>query len=161
MAAPSWKPTPVKGNRPGSRELKRGDKGADVVTVQLFLGLEPSGTWDAATQKAMIGYQRSHKLADSGRADREFWGAVIPRIIRWRRMGEAGTEIRLVQSALAAFGYMDPRAVTGRYGMVTNRAVYGFRTSMGLRGSTKVDLPMWESLFDLQYQAERRSLITT
>jgi peptidoglycan hydrolase-like protein with peptidoglycan-binding domain len=150
-------PEPVEGHRPGSRELKRGDEGTDVKMVQLFLGANATGKYDAATQKLVMQFQELNHIPDTGNADKDFWAYLIPRVIRWKRMGEAGREIRIVQAALITFGYQ-AGPVSGRYGMVMNRALYVLRGEKGIVGSTKIDRFVWETLFDLQWQYVAPSL---
>ncbi len=144
-------PEPVDGHRPGSRELKFKDIGPDVSTLQVFLDVPMTGTFDKITATRLSEFQQQNNLTVNGVAGEEFWGFIIPRTIRWRRMGEGGREIRLVQAALVAFGYQGAPA-TGRYGMITNTALYHLRGEKGIAGSTKIDRLVWESLFDLQWQ---------
>ena len=151
MAKP-WKPEPVEADhQPGSRTLKRGDKGDDVRFLQVLLGVKTTGEYDAATQKAMITYHTTHGLSDDGDADEWFWASIIPRVIRWKRMGEAGREIRTIESALVTFGYM-AGPPTGRYGIIMSRALHQLRQDRGIAGATKVDNLVWGALFDLRFQ---------
>jgi peptidoglycan hydrolase-like protein with peptidoglycan-binding domain len=144
----TFTPEPVDGDRPGSRELTIGDEGLDVKTLQLFVRAAPTGVFDEATARALRDYQTHHGLSGDGAATRDFWLELLPRKIMWRRMGDGGRDIRLLQAALSAFGYMPAeQEVTARYGMVMNRAVRALRDEKGMRGATKIDSLVWTSLF--------------
>lgn len=157
ISVAAFEPKKITGEKLGSRELVKDDEGTDVVALQWFLDVDRTGTFDKATERSLSSYQRTHNLTVTGSADREFWAYLIPRVIRWKRMGEAGPDIRLIQSALCAFGYQ-AGPVTGRYGVITNRALQNLRTEIGVTGATKIDSNVWGAMFDLQFQYVRQDI---
>jgi peptidoglycan hydrolase-like protein with peptidoglycan-binding domain len=145
-------PEPMEGNRPGSRELSNGDTGKDVEWLQLFLGIEATGTYDGLTELYVKAYQLTMGLEQTGEADKRWWEAILPVRVRWRRQGEAGRDVRMIESALIAFGYQ-PGPVQGRFGIVMSRALRQLRADKGMNGNPKIDRMTWEVLFDFQYAA--------
>lgn len=146
-----WEPRPVKGIKPGSRDLHGGEHGPDVLAVQWYVGAEPTGVYDEQTMKAVVMHCAHTGLPLQPHIDGEWWRATFPKRITWRRMGEGGREIRLIESALIAFGYMQGPA-DGRYGVRMQRGVRACRARAGIPGTVKVDRLVWGVLFDLQHQ---------
>jgi hypothetical protein len=55
----------------GTRELKRGDRGEDVTTLQRKLGVEPTGHFNEDTE-AKVNYLRRVLSLEDGSVDSEF-----------------------------------------------------------------------------------------
>jgi peptidoglycan hydrolase-like protein with peptidoglycan-binding domain len=63
---------------PGNRVLRLGNTGRDVYELQGLLqvlghAVPRTGNFDAATEQAVIAFQRKHKLVDSGLVNRVTW----------------------------------------------------------------------------------------
>lgn len=61
-----------KGKVFGDRELKRGDSGEDVKSLQVRLGIEPSGHFNEATERKINWLQRVKGQKETGKVDSDF-----------------------------------------------------------------------------------------
>lgn len=145
-----WEPRPVVGTKPGSRCLYDGENGTDVLTIQHYLAVEPTGVYDEATQEAVVMWRARAGLPLHPFVDGQMWAHLFPARIKWRRMGEGGREVRLFESALIAFGYAEGPA-RGIYGVRMQRGLRTARARAGIAGTVKMDRLCWGLLFDLQF----------
>ncbi len=78
VVGPATWSTLMKTVEPGKRLLRQGYSGADVYELQGLLQVnghlvQRSGKYDAETKSAVIAFQRSHRLHDSGIVDEVVW----------------------------------------------------------------------------------------
>lgn len=62
---------------PGSRTLRRGDEGTDVVYLQARLGVTADGKFGGATEAAVRTYQGTHGLSPDGVVGRQTWSSLL------------------------------------------------------------------------------------
>lgn len=159
--------------------LRRGDTGMEVRLVQFWLRLAADnytslapinvdGSFGAATQNAVTGFQSLFGLTADGLVGRATWNklnevalAVANEIVEPNvapgqftttvREGSRGTAVRAVQfylRRLAAY-YSDIPTVTvdGVFGSATTKAVKAWQTRAGLTVDGVVGLLTWNSLY--------------
>lgn len=56
--------------------LSLNSEGADVTRLQRILGVRETGTFDQATEEALVRYQRAASLPATGVADAKTWTAL-------------------------------------------------------------------------------------
>lgn len=158
-------PTPdtFDGPLPGSRALTIGDSGQDVMFLQVYLGLERTGTFDEDTALAVYSLKERRSLAPArtgkkrkpkdlqahGSISINDWRLIFPR--HWPRLrpGEGGRPARVLIAALiAATGRLDMpcRSVLGVAGV---RVLRQFQRDEGLQPTGRVSIMEWGRLVAL------------
>lgn len=145
---------PVPGGKLGCREIGPGDTGEDVRVLQAFLGVEATGDFGPGTEDTLRGVQSAAGLPVTGAFDAETWNLLVPVHRRWRRIGDVGRDVRLVQAGLYARGLLD-RPPSARFDHATGNAL---RALSGRPGLPKIDSLVWEGLFDIHSLIERPRL---
>jgi len=76
MAGRKSIPWPLQGERifgPVSSRSRWVHDGDDINTIQEAVGVEPSGSYDEDTRRAVVKYQQENDLPVTGTVDRKLW----------------------------------------------------------------------------------------
>lgn len=167
------------------RELSVGSSGSGVYTLQYYLAyislfvpsvLSPAvdGTYGEGTRDAVISYQSSYGLNQSGVVDEATWesientyysilreipyeyeeGLILPFPGRVLRLGIYGGDVRALQEYLNYIGQSYPEiprvTVDGDFGVGTREAVRAFIRTFGLPGNEeRVTAQVWNSIINV------------
>ncbi|MCL2499459.1 MAG: N-acetylmuramoyl-L-alanine amidase [Defluviitaleaceae bacterium] len=151
-------------------DLRRGMEGPSIRQVQERLNitganprLATDGRFGPLTEAAVIAFQRSRGLAQTGVVGIITWNALFsnepaplpptqpsvwppyPGVVL--RRGMEGPSIRQVQERLNVLGANPRLATDGRFGPLTEAAVIAFQRSRGLSSDGAVGPITWSSLF--------------
>lgn len=126
----------------GSRTLRVGDSGNDVIQLQNHLngagfvtGGPANGSFDAATRAAVSAFQGYADISPTGTADdltyyqlwlRSFWGG------RNLKEGLAGADVLFLQRALNGLSGRNALDLDGRFGPATATAVRDFQRASNI-----------------------------
>ncbi|HET7568469.1 MAG TPA: peptidoglycan-binding protein [Gaiellaceae bacterium] len=137
---------------PPSTPLKPGDSGSQVTLLQKALEAlgfatgKPDGTYGPSTTNAVKQFQNSKELTADGIAGSATIAALRQALAgesggggttsaqaptTTLKPGDSGTQVTLLQQALAALGY-SPGTADGTYGSGTKQAVSAFQQAQGL-----------------------------
>src|SRR4051812_3109170 len=140
-----------------------GSAGGAVDDAQALLGVTASGSFDRATRKSVLAYQRAHDLPRTGALDDPTWASLDPasatrrvpdwkpgRAVRWAhahgdptiRRAAAGKSVFALQTALR----LDASMRNGFYGAQTRAAVVAIKTAAGLPATALVNADVWAVL---------------
>jgi peptidoglycan hydrolase-like protein with peptidoglycan-binding domain len=165
---PPLEPAPLSPEGPsGMPTLRRGDRGAEVLALQLLLAeRDPSfdvssgpGVFGPRTERQVRSLQRAAGLPRSGGADRCVWEALwpTPTVPSERppvesapptlRRGDCGADVALLNALLAARSPgFDPGPVPAVYGRATVAEVKRLQRSLRVRRSGRADATVWSAL---------------
>ncbi len=165
-------------------EIKEGDRGEDVRLIQFYLNMIAEfndfiptvpidGIFGPQTRNAVIAFQQSEGIPQTGVIDRQTWDALYSRYVStvaglppdYRgggaavypgdilRRGMSGNNVRLIQTYLARIAEYDSNIpkiqVTGYFGPETENAVLAFQRQYGLPPRGIVGLNTWNAIADL------------
>lgn len=156
--SPTPTPTPTPTEDPGPEPLLAfGDTGLRVRNLQARLDqlewFEPpmTGEYDAATRRAVRGFQEKRGFDVTGEVDRRTWRRVVAMSRQPSRdemfnrsgpalyaPGDSGDEVREIQARLRQIGWFFGD-VTDRYGPQTTEAVTGFQEKRQVPATGEVD----------------------
>lgn len=172
---------PVASSPPATpRPLARpGDTGERVRELQARLEqiawyLEPAitGRYDAATEKAVSGFQRKRGLEATGVVDRRTWQRLLDMTRRPTAaemtpppapgptiLGpeDSGRQVRELQARLKQIAWYFDR-VTGSYDAATEEAVAGFQDKRGFAATGEVDRRTWDRLLEMTWEPTQDEL---
>jgi hypothetical protein len=111
-AAPVWGGNDWYSGLPGARELHGDERGRDVLFLQLFLQLAPTGSYDESTQAAIVRMKATRGMEATPHVSTEVWQQLLPRYRPKLRRGDTGQRVRMVSAAVAATGVLDVERVT-------------------------------------------------
>lgn len=137
---------------PGTRELKPGDKGDDVVFLQLATGC-PShgGTFDRETA-AYVRLLNERLGVGGDTAHEETWlGLLRYRSNHVLERGNTGLRVRVFQAALVAYDWDNNLEITGWFDRPTEQAVRQMQETLGLRVTGRVRLPEWTAALEAKH----------
>lgn len=142
--------SPTANVTPPTASLKPGDSGTQVTLLQkalAALGFSPGkadGTYGPGTTKAVKDFQNSKELTADGIAGPTTISALAQALgggtgqatsaqapTTTLKPGDSGTQVTLLQQALATLGY-SPGKADGTYGAGTKKAVGAFQKAQGL-----------------------------
>ncbi|MBI5157751.1 MAG: peptidoglycan-binding protein [Acidimicrobiia bacterium] len=115
--------------------LRTGDRGDRVLELQRLLaaaGHNPGpldGVFGSKTAAAVSAFQQAASLPVTGIADQATWDRLAGAVVLLRR-GSTGNDVLEVQTRLANLGY-PPRGLDGKYGLLTEAAVWAFQQGSG------------------------------
>ena len=115
--------------------LKAGDRGDRVLELQRLLaaaGHNPGpldGVFGPKTTAAARAFQQAASLPVTGIVDQTTWDRLAGGVVMLRR-GSTGNDVLEVQTRLANLGY-PPRGFDGKYGLLTEAAVWAFQQGSG------------------------------
>lgn len=174
-----------------SRDLSEGDSGDGVLSIQYFLsyialfvnsvqGAALDGSFGPTTKEAVITFQRTYGLPETGVVDRATWdrienvyqsmienqdfsfreGRILPFPGRVLRTGTEGDDVRVLQEYLNFIARSYPEIpvvnVDGVFGPSTAAQVAAFKETFGITGTPdRVAAPAWDaiaSIYDDLYQ---------
>ncbi len=157
-------PAPAASPRGSSRPFAwLGTSGDQVRRAQQLLGGQVTGSFNKATRKRLIAFQKSHDLPRTGTLDKPTWASLDPRTRiqhapRWTQheaaawgidhgspalhRSSAGTAPYALQVALR----MPERLRTGFVGSRTSAAVSRFRVDHGMSHTSEVTPKVWDLL---------------
>ena len=118
-----------------------GNRGVDVMAIQLLVGVAADGVFGAGTESAVKAFQSSHGLVADGIVGPATWSAMTPTV----RAGSSGPAVRVLQTELNAKARIS-LAVDGQFGPATDTAVRNFQSSHGLSVDGIVGQNTWRTL---------------
>lgn len=163
-------------------ELRRGMSGGGVLVLQYYLSyiaafvptvraVTVDGSFGELTEQAVISFQRTYGLPETGVVDRLVWdrmqniyyglvselvyefdeGNILPFPGRILRIGTEGDDVRVLQSYLLYISERYPQipalTVDGIYGTATAAAVEAFQDVFGLpKTSGRVNSFVWDAI---------------
>ncbi len=163
---PRTTPCPAQATAPftSSRQLAwLGSSGADVALAQGLMGTRKTSSFDAATRRSVLRYQRHHELPRTGALDGSTWASLLPssaerHVPRWTparaalfgrntgypalRRSSAGRAVYALQTALR----LPANRRTGFFAGVTRSAVIAFKADHGLPPNGAVTRDVWTAL---------------
>ncbi len=177
-----------------TEELSEGSSSAGVITLQYYLdyisafvstveGVSLDGEFGPATRRAVISFQKTYGLPETGTVDRLVWeriqntyysllasvpfrfseGVTLPYPGRVLFLGVQGDDVRALQEYLnfiaRTYTEIPTVAVDGDYGPSTEAAVKAFKERFDIPGDTgRVNAATWEAVtrvYDDLYRGAR------
>ena len=140
--------------------LDSGKKGKDVKTLQNrlielgWLSGSASGTYDEATEAAVIAFQKKAKLWADGKAGPKTIEALFSSKApsgssssgATLELGSAGSEVKKLQKRLIDLGYLSGTA-DGKFGEMTETALKAFQEANGLEADGKAGTKTQNKLY--------------
>ena len=154
----------------GYQVLQKGDKGAKVTALQEalielgFLSGKADGTFGAATEKAVIAFQKANDYPETGIMDANIQAFLFSGNVKnakgektttktlspvdgvSMKKGNTGTQVTQLQSELIRLGYLKSKA-SGIYDADTISAVRAFQKKNGLTANGTADKATQDLLF--------------
>ena len=118
------------------RDLKEGDEGDDVSTLQYrlkdlyYLTSDATGVYDAATTAAVKSFQEDFGLEATGEADAKTQSLLFASQYRPLKKGCIGDDVKELQTRLTVLGYYKGK-VSGEYLDATEEAVRAYQEANG------------------------------
>ena len=118
------------------RDLKEGDEGDDVSTLQYrlkdlyYLTSDATGVYDAATTAAVKSFQEDFGLEATGEADAKTQSLLFASQYRPLKKGCTGDDVKELQTRLTVLGYYKGK-VSGEYLDATEEAVRAYQEANG------------------------------
>ena len=118
------------------RDLKEGDEGDDVSTLQYrlkdlyYLTSDATGIYDAATTAAVKSFQEDFGLEATGEADAKTQSLLFASQYRPLKKGCTGDDVKELQTRLTVLGYYKGK-VSGEYLDATEEAVRAYQEANG------------------------------
>lgn len=118
------------------RDLKEGDEGDDVSTLQYrlkdlyYLTSDATGVYDAATAAAVKSFQEDFGLDATGEADAKTQSLLFAAQYRPLKKGCIGDDVKELQTRLTVLGYYKGK-VSGEYLDATEEAVRAYQEANG------------------------------
>ena len=118
------------------RDLKEGDEGDDVSTLQYrlkdlyYLTSDATGIYDAATTAAVKSFQEDFGLEATGEADAKTQSLLFAAQYRPLKKGCTGDDVKELQTRLTVLGYYKGK-VSGEYLDATEEAVRAYQEANG------------------------------
>ncbi len=118
------------------RDLKEGDEGDDVSTLQYrlkdlyYLTSDATGVYDAATAAAVKSFQEDFSLDATGEADTKTQSLLFAAQYRPLKKGCIGDDVKELQTRLTVLGYYKGK-VSGEYLEATEEAVRAYQEANG------------------------------
>ncbi len=118
------------------RDLKEGDEGDDVSTLQYrlkdlyYLTGDATGVYDAATTAAVKSFQEDFGLEVTGEADAKTQSLLFAAQYRPLKKGCTGDDVKELQTRLTVLGYYKGK-VSGEYLDATEEAVRAYQEANG------------------------------
>ena len=118
------------------RDLKEGDEGDDVSTLQYrlkdlyYLTSDATGIYDAATTAAVKSFQEDFGLEATGEADAKTQSLLFAAQYRPLKKGCIGDDVKELQTRLTVLGYYKGK-VSGEYLDATEEAVRAYQEANG------------------------------
>ena len=118
------------------RDLKEGDEGDDVSTLQYrlkdlyYLTSDATGVYDAATTAAVKSFQEDFGLEATGEADAKTQSLLFAAQYRPLKKGCTGDDVKELQTRLTVLGYYKGK-VSGEYLDATEEAVRAYQEANG------------------------------
>ncbi len=118
------------------RDLKEGDEGDDVSTLQYrlkdlyYLTGDATGVYDAATTAAVKSFQEDFGLETTGEADAKTQSLLFAAQYRPLKKGCTGDDVKELQTRLTVLGYYKGK-VSGEYLDATEEAVRAYQEANG------------------------------
>ena len=118
------------------RDLKEGDEGDDVSTLQYrlkdlyYLISDATGVYDAATTAAVKSFQEDFGLETTGEADAKTQSLLFAAQYRPLKKGCIGDDVKELQTRLTVLGYYKGK-VSGEYLDATEEAVRAYQEANG------------------------------
>ena len=140
---PTTKPVAKKSTYPA---LKKGSKGASVVTLQALLnsrnkaGLVRDGVFGPRTEKAVKAFQKKSKLKATGKLNDATWAKLLPVL----KPGQKGASVKAAQVELRAAGAK--LTLTSKMDTKTVKAVKAYQKKKKISATGNVGPLTWAAL---------------
>ena len=140
---PTTKPVAKKSTYPA---LKKGSKGASVVTLQALLnsrnkaGLVRDGVFGPRTEKAVKAFQKKSKLKATGKLNDATWAKLLPVL----KPGQKGASVKATQVELRAAGAK--LTLTSKMDTKTVKAVKAYQKKKKISATGNVGPLTWAAL---------------
>lgn len=127
------------------RDLKEGDEGDDVSTLQYrlkdlyYLTGEASGVYDAATTEAVKSFQEDFGLDATGEADAKTQSLLFAAQYRPLKKGCTGDDVKELQTRLMVLGYYKGK-ISGEFLDATEEAVRAYQEANGEEATGVADV---------------------
>ncbi len=127
------------------RDLKEGDEGDDVSTLQYrlkdlyYLTSEASGVYDAATTEAVKSFQEDFGLDATGEADAKTQSLLFAAQYRPLKKGCTGDDVKELQTRLTVLGYYKGK-ISGEFLDATEEAVRAYQEANGEEATGVADV---------------------
>ncbi len=127
------------------RDLKEGDEGDDVSTLQYrlkdlyYLTGEASGVYDAATTEAVKSFQADFGLDATGEADAKTQSLLFAAQYRPLKKGCTGDDVKELQTRLTVLGYYKGK-ISGEFLDATEEAVQAYQEANGEEATGVADV---------------------
>ncbi len=127
------------------RDLKEGDEGDDVSTLQYrlkdlyYLTGEASGVYDAATTEAVKSFQADFGLDATGEADAKTQSLLFAAQYRPLKKGCTGDDVKELQTRLTVLGYYKGK-ISGEFLDATEEAVRAYQEANGEEATGVADV---------------------
>ncbi len=127
------------------RDLKEGDEGDDVSTLQYrlkdlyYLTSEASGVYDAATTEAVKSFQADFGLDATGEADAKTQSLLFAAQYRPLKKGCTGDDVKELQTRLTVLGYYKGK-ISGEFLDATEEAVQAYQEANGEEATGVADV---------------------
>lgn len=127
------------------RDLKEGDEGDDVSTLQYrlkdlyYLTGEASGVYDAATTEAVKSFQEDFGLDATGEADAKTQSLLFAAQYRPLKKGCTGDDVKELQTRLTVLGYYKGK-ISGEFLDATEEAVRAYQEANGEEATGVADV---------------------
>ncbi len=127
------------------RDLKEGDEGDDVSTLQYrlkdlyYLTSEASGVYDAATTEAVKSFQADFGLDATGEADAKTQSLLFAAQYRPLKKGCTGDDVKELQTRLTVLGYYKGK-ISGEFLDATEEAVRAYQEANGEEATGVADV---------------------
>jgi len=118
-----------------------GNRGVDVVAIQLLVGVPADGVFGSGTDSAVKAFQSGRGLTADGIVGPATWSAMTPTL----RSSSSGAAVRALQTELNAKARIS-LAVDGQFGPATDTAVRNFQSGHGLTVDGIVGQNTWRML---------------
>lgn len=150
-APPALKPSPKPTTKPVAKKstypaLKKGSKGASVVTLQALLnsrnkaGLVRDGVFGPRTEKAVKAFQKKSKLKATGKLNNATWAKLLPVL----KPGQKGASVKAAQVELRAAGAK--LTLTSKMDTKTVKAVKAYQKKKKISATGNVGPLTWAAL---------------
>jgi flagellum-specific peptidoglycan hydrolase FlgJ/peptidoglycan hydrolase-like protein with peptidoglycan-binding domain len=145
-AKPTPKPTKPATKKSAYPELKKGSRGASVVTLQALLnarnkaGLVRDGVFGQRTEKAVKAFQKKSKLKVTGKLNDATWAKLLPVL----KPGQKGASVKAAQVELRAAGAKV--TLTSKMDKKTVKAVKAFQKKNRITTTGNVAQLTWAAL---------------
>jgi hypothetical protein len=131
---------------PFPRELSEDENGLTLKFIQILTGAPLEDEWTHDTSEALRTWQARNQCPETSELDERTWQSIVPNQIQWLRPGATGSNVKTMQAALAAHGYLSPK-ITGMWGVEMSDALRRWQSDNDVYPRLRIGEPEWLKLF--------------